>query len=88
MSDKKKPQKKEEKRKQVDPSTLLAVWCHEKGIKGYDQAGNPTGLISPNSYGYVTRIVAGTQPANTDPMRLKSYVKKRAYKTRQIKAEE
>lgn len=76
------------KRERVDIDSLVPVWIHEKGVKGYDQAGKPVASLEPNSYGYVTRLVKGTQPASTSALDLKSYVKKRTYKTRQIKAEE
>lgn len=76
-----------EKEKATDASALIPVWVHDKGLKGYDEYGNPVEEMAVNNYGYTTRIIAGMQPADTDPLELKEYRPKRAYKTRQIKAE-
>lgn len=71
----------------VKPAQLIPVWVHERGLKGFDEYGNPVEEMAVNNYGYTTRIIAGMQPADTDPLYLKEYRVKRAYKTRQIKAE-
>ena len=71
----------------VDPEKLIPVWVHDTGLSGFDMYGNPVEEMEVNQYGHVVRIVAGMQPADTDPMELKTYRAKRTYKTRVMKAD-
>lgn len=74
-------------RKSVKPEKLIPCWCYKKGIAGYDVNGAPVAEMDVEQYGYVTRIIDGTQPADTDPLELKFYKAKRTYNTRQVKAD-
>ena len=69
------------------PPKLIPVWVHAAGLSGFDVYGNPVEEMEVNQYGFATRVIAGMQPADTDPINLKSYHPKRAYKTRVIKAD-
>lgn len=70
-----------QKRKPVNVSKLIPVWVHKPGLKGYDICGDPIEEMELHQYGYVTKVVNGTQPADTDPHQLKTY------NTHQMKAE-
>lgn len=68
------------KAKKKEPESLIPVWVHKPGLKGYDSAGVPVDEMEVNQYGFATKIVPGMQPASTGAMELKSY------NVRQIKA--